>query len=280
MKCQFSFRLDDITADMNWKNFIRIREIFEQNNICPLLGIVPDNHDKKLQIGESNPRFWNTLKELEKQGWVMAQHGFQHTYLTEKSGLLGLKEASEFAGRTYKEQRKALEQGRRILRAHGIVTDVFMAPGHTYDENTLKALYDLEFRYVTDGFSNDCYIRKGLIFIPCKSAERPCGRGIDTLCLHINSMKEQQFLELEKMIRRNRKYIVNFGRLMEEKPKRYGMVVRVQEKANLKKRRMRLWVAQSEIMQSYLQKYRGASRIVFLPILIWKFFKENVQKGR
>lgn len=275
---KFSFRIDDITEDLNWKNFRRIQEIFDQYKICPLLGVVPDNQDKKLKIGQPNPEFWSILTELEKKGWSLSQHGFRHCYLTEQAGLLGLKKASEFAGVSYKEQKAALAMGQRILELHGIRTDIFMAPGHTYDENTLKSLKELGFHYVTDGYTDCCYIRNGLTFIPCKSAGKPCRKGIDTICLHINGMVEEQFEELERIIRENRKDIVDFKDLLLVDTTQFGWKVRWQEYKNLRIRKCRLWMAQNEIVQEYLRANRSYSRYTKLPMLLGKLIMAKIQK--
>ena len=42
---QFSIRLDDITPDMDWEQFYRVKKILDKFSIKPLIGIVPDNQD-------------------------------------------------------------------------------------------------------------------------------------------------------------------------------------------------------------------------------------------
>ena len=86
-------RMDDITPTMNWTTFNQIRNIFETYGIYPLLGVVPDNRDEKLNVEPANEQFWSVLKELELQGWMIAQHGTYHRYVTKQSGILGLKNA-------------------------------------------------------------------------------------------------------------------------------------------------------------------------------------------
>ena len=43
---KIAIRMDDITADMNWKNFLALKELFDRHGICPLVGVVPDNRDE------------------------------------------------------------------------------------------------------------------------------------------------------------------------------------------------------------------------------------------
>lgn len=264
---RFSFRLDDITEDMNWANFRRIKELFDKYGIRPLIGIVPDNRDPKLKVDTPAPEFWNIMSELSLQGWTIAQHGFQHIYETSDSGMLGLKAASEFAGVSESKQKEKLLQGKNILKEHGIESDVFMAPGHTYDVNTLKVLKELGFHYITDGYADCCYQRNGLIFIPCKSVRKPSQRGTDTICLHLNSMQERQFQELETLLREKRRYVVDFKELQKCRCLKYGIRIRCQEYRNLKWKKIKLWAAAEPLVQEYLQERRLAFRLLGIPKL-------------
>ena len=33
---KIAIRMDDITADMNWKNFLALKELFDRHGICPV----------------------------------------------------------------------------------------------------------------------------------------------------------------------------------------------------------------------------------------------------
>lgn len=269
---KFSFRLDDMTEDMNWGNFRRIRDLFDKYEIHPLIGIVPDNQDPKLKVDTPNPEFWKIMSELIAHGWTIAQHGFQHVYETTDSGLLGIKDASEFAGTPEGIQREKLLRGKRILKEHAIDSDIFMAPGHTYDTNTLKALRESGFRYITDGYADYCYQRDGLIFIPCKSVRKPSKKGIDTICLHINGMHEKQFQELEKLIQEKRQYIVDFKELQQCECLKYGIRIKWQEYRNLRWRSLKLWASAEPAVQEYLQERRLLLRLLGLPGLLVQLF--------
>ena len=71
------------------------------------------------------------MKELQKEGWTIAQHGYTHVYTTDEAGLFPLNKFSEFAGVEYSEQYEAVRLGQNILKEHGIETDLFMAPAHS-----------------------------------------------------------------------------------------------------------------------------------------------------
>ena len=90
-----TFRLDDITPDMDWNRFYRVKAIFDKYKVKPLIGVVPDNQDDGLKCGEFHEDFWEYVVSLEKSGWTIAQHGYRHIYETDKSGILGIKKASE-----------------------------------------------------------------------------------------------------------------------------------------------------------------------------------------
>ena len=66
--------------------------------------------------------------------------------------MVPLNDFSEFAGLGFEQQFAMLEKGKAILESHGIKTDIFMAPAHSYDRNTLNALQKLGFTKMTDGF--------------------------------------------------------------------------------------------------------------------------------
>ena len=73
---------------------------------------------------------------------------------------------SEFAGKSYEEQYQLLESGQKKLLDRDIETKLFMAPGHTFDKTTLRALKALGFTHVTDGFGDLPYVRSGITFLP------------------------------------------------------------------------------------------------------------------
>ena len=51
-------RIDDITENMNWKNMDKCEKLFDENDIKPLLGVIPLNQDP----GVFGTR-WNTGKK-------------------------------------------------------------------------------------------------------------------------------------------------------------------------------------------------------------------------
>ena len=215
---KIALRMDDITADMNWDNFFRLKELFDKAGIRPLLGVVPDNRDASLSCMQERADFWELLLELQEEGWSIAQHGCRHVYTTKKGGLFPLNQFSEFAGLPYERQKKLIAHGKRTLEDHGVVTDIFMAPGHSYDKNTLRALRECGFFYVTDGFGSGPYRREGLTFLPIARKKSACfgeGEGYTTLVIHANGMNDAEIGWYERMLAEHAGNFISYGRLLE-----------------------------------------------------------------
>lgn len=211
MMARFVIRLDDICPTMDHAKFARAREHFEAAAVRPLLGVVPDNHDPDLQIGAPDPTFWETMRTLRARGWGISQHGYQHRIHTDDRGLLGITPRSEFAGRPLDAQRNDLAAGQKILAGEGLDTDIFMAPFHSYDKATLKALASLGFTTLTDGYGLFPWRENGLKFVP-QLFERPVnfGIGIYTMCLHLNNMRMEEIDKLGQFMLANSARFVDF----------------------------------------------------------------------
>lgn len=248
------FRLDDITPDMDWNRFYRVKAIFDKYKVKPLIGVVPDNGDENLRRGEWHEDFWEYIRSLERDGWQIAQHGYRHVYETKDSGLLGLKKASEFAGLPYEVQYEKIRAGRDILQKKGLNVTIFMAPGHTYDRKTLKALKNLGFSCVTDGYADIPYYTRGLLFVPCRSARPKISRGVDTICLHCNELRENDYRELENFLEIYGNQVIPFSEVLDQLwyPKR-TLMIRLQEKRNLTLHRIKSRVGQSQRLQAYMR---------------------------
>ncbi len=280
-KTECMIRLDDITPDMNMERFHRVKEVLDKYQICPLIGVVPQNRDETLHKVENDAEFWNLVKELQNCGWKVAQHGTYHVYETSDSGLLGINPFSEFAGLSYDIQLEKIQTGKKILEDNGIATDIFMAPGHTFDNNTLKALVECGFKVVTDGLYKKPYYEKGLLFVPCRLRGFKKPDGIDTVCLHTNLMDEQDVKALETFCRNNREVIVDFDAMRyREFAAQRTFAVRMSEKIVLFKRQIKDKIANSKRLVWYMErtnhgssKVKWVKRMVCLPMLL--FYKEN-----
>ncbi len=225
-------RMDDITPDMDWKSFAAFEKLFEKYGIRPLLGIVPDNRDEKLSVDPAKNEFWDKMRQLQKKGWCLAMHGCHHVYSTKKCGCFPLNGRSEFAGLSEKEQRALLTEGKKQLAAHGIHTDIFMAPGHTFDKTTLRILKELRFSYVTDGFGKMPYLYEGMTFLPIsflRSRMFSKKEGFTTLVIHCNHSSEEERKRYEEMFAAQKDSFVPYQAFLRAPAKRQGKLCRVLE---------------------------------------------------
>lgn len=193
---KIAVRLDDITPDMDWERFLKFKELLDCYQIQPLIGVVPDNRDENLKGKEEtgHPEFWDYIGKLKDRGWTIAMHGCRHTYTTKKGGLFPLNHFSEFAGISYERQLEMLLEGKRLLREKGIETDLFMAPAHSYDKNTLKALKQAGFRALTDGFGSSPYKWQDMIFYPISFQLKRSFRrkdGYTTMVVHTGTVSDK-----------------------------------------------------------------------------------------
>lgn len=198
------FRLDDVCPKMDHSKFDRIKDLFMKYNVHPIIGVVPECKDNMLNIDDEDPLFWEKVAELQKLGWTVAMHGCFHEYVTHSNGLISNGKKSEFAGLSYEEQIKKIKYGKNVLEKNGIKVDVFMAPSHSYDKNTIKALKTCGFRYVTDGLTNRPYEYMGLTFVPCKESKIIRTNRFSTVCLHTNTAANERFSEIEKLLKEQR----------------------------------------------------------------------------
>lgn len=283
---QIIIRMDDITPDMDWERFLKIKGILDQYNVRPLVGVVPENRDVTLSHNEKEDNFWEIVRSLKDDGWDVAQHGTFHEYVTENAGLLGINNFSEFAGLSYDEQYNKLKKGKDILIANGIETDIFMAPGHTFDINTLKALKELGFRTITDGLSKKIYVREGIICVPCRLSSFSNIHGLDTICLHTNNMENADFDEFEHFVASNVEKVISYKQaLVLNKTINYNVVVGIGEKIRLIKRQLRDKIANSKKMAWYLNYTNHSNavikwlkRVIFVPMLFSKKEEEKLEE--
>lgn len=210
---KIAVRLDDITADMDWVKFRRLEKMLDRYGIAPLIGIVPDNQDPNLKRNPAVENFQEEIQKWKDKNWVIAMHGWRHIYTTKQGGLFPLNNFSEYAGIPKEKQKEMILDGKEKLKKIGIHTNIFMAPAHSFDRNTLNVLKEAGFKYITDGFGNMPYEYKGLFFLPIafqksKDIEKP--EGYTTLVFHTNTMNEQDFLNFEKVLEKHKKDFISY----------------------------------------------------------------------
>ncbi len=201
---QIAIRMDDITPDMDWEKFLKFKKLLDEHDIKPLIGVVPDNKDKKLSLNKEKEDFWDYVKHLQQDGWTVAMHGLNHLYTTKNPGLFPIGNKSEFAGLSFRRQDEMIREGKEILFNHGIVTDIFMAPSHSFDKNTIRALKNNGFYVITDGFGTTPFRSLDMVFYPISVVRSKslsdASDGIVTFVYHANTMEDKDFEALKKLL--------------------------------------------------------------------------------
>jgi len=212
-----AIRMDDITPDMDFVKFYKVKRILDKADLKPLIGVVPYNADETLHKEVPHENFGEMLKELKNQGWVIALHGYKHLYTTNKKGIFPINNFSEFAGVDYEVQLKMISEGVKKLGEWGVIPELFMAPGHTFDRKTIKALKENQIFAITDGFGTLPYKRGGMTFYPISKKRSECTSdkfGYSTYVLHTNTMTEADIEKFEKLINEKRKYFISYDRYL------------------------------------------------------------------
>lgn len=166
-------RFDDICPTMNWQQWSIAKSMIDKVGAKAMLGVIPDCTDPDLEVDTPKEDFWDYIRSLQQQGFAIAMHGLHHRFDIKADGIVTRKKISEFAGLPYETQLERIRKGKETLSRHGIYTDIFFAPAHSYDDNTLKALAACGFKYNCDGFSNKPYFRHGIKILPCRSGGIP-----------------------------------------------------------------------------------------------------------
>ena len=208
----YLFRLDDASDYMDVKKWNQIEEMLDKYSVKPLVGIIPHNEDKSLtDKWQQNELFWEKALEWKEKGWRIALHGYNHVYSTKSGGMNPVNKKSEFAGNAIEVQRQKIRDGFAVLCQKGLKPDVFFAPSHTFDENTLKALeIETDIRIISDTVANDVYFSDGFFFIPQQTGTpRKLPMKLVTICIHPNTMDERSIAGLERFIIKNRSRIIN-----------------------------------------------------------------------
>lgn len=218
MTRHFLIRLDDACPTMDRAKWQHIEDILDKYDVKPMAGVIPHNEDPKQEIDSVDESFWDKVSEWGEKGWAIALHGYNHCY-TSNGGLNGLNpmwERSEFAGLSLEEQKEKIRKGVAIMREHGLNPRYFFAPSHTFDENTLTALWEeSDVRIISDTIGRHPYKRGEFYFIPQISGH--CVKmpfsGVYTFCFHPNTMSEFAFKGLEAFLGNNHEHFISFDEI-------------------------------------------------------------------
>lgn len=182
----YYIRVDDLQSDMDEKIFQNIIDFFENIETKPLLAIIPYVKDQKIW-------FWQKLKELQDKWYTIWLHWYNHQIHTNSKwnkSIIPIQDYSEFVWLSYEKQNKKIKQWLEIFTKYWIKTDIFIAPAHWQDLNTLKALKNNNITKISDWFFLFPKLINSIIFYPQQLWQyRYVPFWIKTVCLHIPDFK-------------------------------------------------------------------------------------------
>lgn len=200
-------RLDDACEKRDIKKWDRIEKILDKYNVKAIVGIIPNCKDPDMDKYLIDDDFWKLVKKWQDKGWIIALHGYEHVFCTQECGINPVNNYSEFAGVSLEEQKQKISKGVGKLKEHGIEAQIFFAPAHTFDENTVTAVKECsDIRIISDTIAYDKYLGEdGMTYIPQQSGRvRKLLFKTVTFCYHPNLMDEDAFNELENFLEENR----------------------------------------------------------------------------
>ncbi len=206
-------RFDDIAENMNWHLMAKCEKIFDELNIKPVMGVIPNNQDKDLLVYPKKDNFWQIVKKWQLKGWEIAMHGYNHIYDndTNKKDFFEYGGKSEFYGHSLDSQLKKIKKGLDIFKKNNIKIRTFFSPNHTYDFNTFEALKISGINEVIDGYGLKPYLENNIKFIPqlfYKPFFLPF--GLQTTQIHLNYWTENEFNKFSELIYKNKKKIISY----------------------------------------------------------------------
>lgn len=202
LKAKYLVRFDDLCPTMNWAIWNQIESALLEYKVCPILAVVPENLDDKLQVDPPDPEFWDRVRLWQSRGWSIALHGFQHKYVTSDSGIMGLNKRSEFAGLSKKEQKEKLTSALEVFQKEAVKPDLWVAPAHAFDETTVEVLSELGIKTISDGLT--WWPFRGsfdTVWIPqqiWRFRFRPF--GLWTVCFHHNEWNQEDIVKFRTQL--------------------------------------------------------------------------------
>ncbi len=213
LRAQYIVRLDDASPYMAKAKWGRIISLLNVYSIKPIIAVIPDNRDKSLYFDKYDPSFFSQMRDVVKRGWSIALHGYQHKLSVIGNDLFGSIGKTEFAGLSLDEQKEKIRRGWTILRHQQLNPVAWIAPKHSFDFLTLRALREeTKIQMVSDGFAFSPYYEHDFYWLPQQLWKfRLMPFGIWTICLHPNTMREVDFSTLEYALRKYKKYFISLN---------------------------------------------------------------------
>ena len=194
MPATYLLRFADLCPTMNWTIWRQVEDSLIETGVNPILAVVPDNRDPELAVEPARTTFWDEVRRWQRRGWTIGLHGYQHRYITQAGGIIGRNNYSEFAGLLYETQLAKVKSALAIFGREDVRADIWVAPAHSFDRNTLAALTQCGLNAVSDGYSALPHTDpRGMFWIPQQLGRfRNLPGGVWTVCLHHNTWSEER----------------------------------------------------------------------------------------
>lgn len=208
MKFGFFIRLDDSCETMNFYKWQRVLSLLDKYKVKPIIAVIPNNKDKNLMVDPPIKNFWELVRKWKSKGYLIAMHGCNHIFDSKSSGLVPLNCYSEFAGHPFLVQKKKLEEAYSIFNNNNIEPDCWVAPAHSFDKLTLKALKEVtNIKVISDGIAKYPFRKYDFDWLPQQLWSPKYGNnGVWTICYHPDNMSDNDFKKLEDFLKENNKY--------------------------------------------------------------------------
>ncbi|HEX8713749.1 MAG TPA: DUF2334 domain-containing protein [Terracidiphilus sp.] len=198
---QYLLRFDDLCPTISQRRWKRFVSLIEEFHLKPILAVIPNNRDYKLQVSKPDPEFWDVMRALEFRGATIALHGYQHVCQSFDGSLLPMHRRSEFAGVPEATQREWIRDGLEILRGHRLNPRMWVAPRHGFDWTTLAVLREQGITVLSDGLARVPVSRGGMIWIPQQLWEPvEKTKGLWTICIHPNTEGSEMVDKLRRFL--------------------------------------------------------------------------------
>ena len=207
---KYILRLDDANHFSNFNKWNKIEKILKKYDIKPIVAVIPQNQDLRLQSSSFNKKFWEKVRNWERKGWSIAAHGYTHKFHSIPRNKLyyPFYNFSELAGLSLDDQKTLIKKTLNLFKLNKIIPKIWISPAHSFDLNTLKALKaSSNIRIISDGIALKPFFENEFYFIPQQLWEikqRYCGTW--TICFHPDTMSDDDFIHFEEKLKKHNFY--------------------------------------------------------------------------
>lgn len=220
LSAKYLIRLDDACPTMDHEKWGWFENLMDAYNIKPIIAVIPQNNDPMMRVAKEDTQFWDKVRNWQSKGYEIALHGYDHVYVTQEAGLVPLNNFSEFAGVPLGVQKEKIRKGIAIFEKEGIKTRTWVAPGHSFDNNTLRALKEeSKINIISDGISLEPFYENDFLWIPQQLWGPVLKKNHTwTICYHPNIINKKQFLQLQTFIEHHKGSFVRLQKVQECNP--------------------------------------------------------------